>query len=92
MASERAAQAFVFGSVLIGGFVLWRGRHRGEILSDSFDFDKSAGSRHMVPMHRRLDEKAVRVWLAEEDAKVGAGTEEMAGVETVSGAAGTKLL
>ena len=70
MASERAVQAFVFGSVLIGGFVLWRGRHRGETLSDAFDFDKSPGSRHMVPMHRRLDEEAVRAWLAEEDAKL----------------------
>ena len=67
MSSERAAQAFVFGAVLIGGFVLWRGRHRGETLSDSFDFDKSPGSRHMVPMHRRLDVAEAERWLAEQD-------------------------
>ena len=76
MSAERGAQLFVFGSVLIGGYVLWRGRHRAEVLSDAFDFDRSPSTRHMVPMHKRLDAAAAAAWLAEEDARAaraGAG-------------------
>ena len=66
---DRVAQLFVFGSLLLGGYALWRGRHRSEVLSDSFDFDKSPSTRHMVPMHRRVDAEKIAEWLrSEEDA------------------------
>ncbi len=69
--AERAAQLFVFGSLLLGGYALWRGRHRAEVLSDAYDFDKSPSTRHMVPLHRRVDADAVAAWLREEDARAG---------------------
>ena len=70
--ADRAAQLFVFGSLLLGGYGLWRGRHRAEVLSDTYDFDKSPSTRHMVPLHRRVDADAVAAWLRE-DERVAAG-------------------
>ena len=67
--SERAAQLFVFSSLLLGGYFLWRGRHRADVLADGFDFDKSASTRHMAPLAKRVDAAALAAWLAEEDAR-----------------------
>lgn len=67
---QRVAQLFVFGSLLLGGYALWRGRHRSEVLSDNFDFDKSPSTRHMAPMHRRVDAEKVAEWLRSEEERL----------------------
>jgi hypothetical protein len=63
-ADQRTAQTVVFGLFLLGGYFLWRGRARYEVLDERFDFDKSASTRHMVAMHRRVDRSLLEDWLA----------------------------
>ena len=67
-ADQRTAQTVVFGLFLLGGYFLWRGRARYEVLDEKFDFDKSASTRHMVAMHRRVDRTLLEDWLASQPA------------------------
>ena len=62
----RTAQTVVFGLFLLGGYFLWRGRARYEVLDAKFDFDKSPSTRHMVDMHRRVDTDVLTSWLAQQ--------------------------
>ncbi len=63
-AEQRTAQTVVFGLFLLGGYFLWRGRTRYEVLDEKFDFDKSPSTRHMVDLHRRVDTDLLASWLA----------------------------
>ena len=60
---QRTAQTVVFGLFLLGGYFLWRGKSRYEVLDEKFDFDKSPATRHMVDLHRRVDRDMLRQWL-----------------------------
>ena len=69
--ADRATVAAVTGSMLLMGWWLWRGRHRFEPLRETYDFDTSRNTRHMVEMHRRVDRDALREWLAAEEDAAG---------------------
>jgi hypothetical protein len=71
--ASRQAQSLVFGLVFLGGFALWRTRLHYDPMDKSFEFEKSPGTRHMVPMHQRVDKEVLQRWLAEEEARQGAG-------------------
>ena len=62
---QRNAQTIVFGLFLLGGYFLWRGRHRYEALDEKFDFEKSPSTRHMVDMHKRVNRAALESFLRE---------------------------
>jgi hypothetical protein len=53
----------------LGGYVMWRGRRRHDVLADDFDFDTSPATRHLVDMRRRVDRAQVERWLAEQEEK-----------------------
>ena len=70
--ASRNAQSIVFGLVFLGGYALWRTRLHYDPMDKSFEFEKSPGTRHMVPLHQRVDKEVLKGWLEEQEAAGGA--------------------
>lgn len=70
---QRNAQTIVFSLFLLGGYFLWRGRHRYEALDEKFEFNKSPSTRHMVALHQRVDREALESFLKEGEGSGGGG-------------------
>ncbi len=75
--------------VLLGGYVLWRGRHRYDGVKDGVEFERSPATRHLVAMRHRVDRDTLKSWLEEKEgagaggagggaAREGEGLEELA--------------
>ena len=96
---QRNAQTIVFSLFLLGGYFLWRGRHRYEALDEKFEFNKSPSTRHMVALHQRVDREALESFLKEGEGSGGGGSGggggggggggAGGGASTASGAAGS---
>lgn len=88
---QRNAQTIVFSLFLLGGYFLWRGRHRYEALDEKFEFNKSPSTRHMVALHQRVDREALESFLKEGEGSGGGGGGGGAGggASAASGTAGS---
>ena len=66
--ASRNAQSIVFGLVFLGGYALWRTRLHYDPMDKAFEFEKSPGTRHMVPLAQRVDKEVLKSWLEESQA------------------------
>ena len=74
MAASRNAQSIVFGLVFLGGYALWRTRLHYDPMDKAVEFEKSPGTRHMVPLSERVDKEVLTGWLEESQAAAGGAT------------------